>query len=353
MNLKILRKKIDDIDDKVLKLLNDRAQLTLGIGDIKSKGNKQIYVPAREREVYRNLIRRNEGPLDNDAIKSIYREIMSASIALEKPIKVAYLGPPASFTHLASLKKFGSSVEYVSCDNITEVFEDVQKKRADYGVVPIENSTEGAVTYTLDMFVHSDLKICSEIMLEISHNLVSNSSKNKIKKIYSNPQVFGQCRLWIEKNLSKATLMEVSSTTKAAQCAKKTKYAAAIASELAAKSYGLKIIARSIEDSPHNVTRFLVIGKDEVPATGSDKTSIMFSVKDRVGVLYDMLEPFKKNNINLTKIESRPSKKKAWKYYFFLDLEGHYQNKKVKQAFKELKEHCEYLKILGSYPKSE
>lgn len=353
MKLNILRKKIDEIDKDILKRLNDRTQLILKIGQIKSKNNKQIYAPAREKEVYSNLIRKNKGPLTNEAIKSIYREIMSASIALERPVKVAYLGPPASFTHLASLKKFGSSVEYISCDNITEVFENVQKKRGDYGVVPIENSTEGAVTYTLDMFVHSDLKICSEIMLEISHNLISNSPKDKIKKIYSNPQVFGQCRLWVEKNLPRATLIEVSSTTKAAIKAKKTKHAAAITSELAAKTYGLKILARSIEDSPYNVTRFLVISKDEVPATGSDKTSVMFSVKDRAGALYDMLEPFNKEKINLTKIESRPSKKKVWKYYFFLDLEGHYRDKRVKKAFSQLERRCQYFKILGSYPKSE
>ncbi|MCK4519172.1 MAG: prephenate dehydratase [Candidatus Omnitrophica bacterium] len=352
MELKELRGKIDEIDSILLKKLNDRAKLSLEIGKIKSCGKKEIYAPAREKEVYLNLIKKNTGPMTEKSLCAIYREIMSASIALEKTVRVAYLGPPASFTHLASLSKFGSSVEYLSCDNIPDVFREVEKSRADYGVVPIENSTEGAVTYTLDMFVDANLKICSEIMFEINHNLISNSPKNMIKKVYSNPQVFSQCRLWIEKNIPRAVLVDMTSTTKAAQKAKRSKYSAAIASRLAAEMYGLKITAASIEDSPHNVTRFLVIGKNDVSYTGSDKTSIMFSVKDRVGALYNMLAPFKKNKINLTKIESRPSKKKAWKYYFFVDIEGHYDDKKVKTALKELAAHCHYVKILGSYPKS-
>ena len=277
--------------------------------------------------------------------------MMSASLALEKTIKVAYLGPEATFTHLASLSKFGSSVEYLSCENINDVFKEVEKGRADYGVVPIENSTEGAVTYTLDMFVNSELKICSEILFEISQNLISKSALNKITKIYSKSEVFGQCRLWLEKNLSRAVLMDMTSTTAAAKKAKNTKNSAAIASELAAKVYNLKIVASSIEDNSDNITRFLVIGKNEVPFTGSDKTSIVFSVKDKVGVLYDMLAPFKKNKINLTKIESRPSKKGAWKYHFFIDFEGHHEDKKVKAALNDLSKHCHYLKILGSYPK--
>jgi chorismate mutase / prephenate dehydratase len=352
MNLKELREKIDEIDRKIINLLNKRAELTLRIGEIKSKSNKRAYAPDREKRVYENVIKKNQGLLDDESVKAIYREIMSASIALEKSITVAYLGPPASFTHLASLKKFGSSIKYLSCDNITDVFGMIEKDKADYGVVPIENSTEGAVTYTLDVFVRSNLKICSEVLLQISHNLVSNVSKKRIKRIYSNPQVFAQCRSWIEKNLPKVSLVEVSSTTRAAQDAQKSKDAAAIASEIAAKTYGLKIIARSIEDNPNNVTRFLVIGKEEALPTGDDKTSIVFSIKDRPGALYEMLVPFKKNNINLTKIESRPSKTKAWKYYFFLDLEGHINDRKVQKALSELENNCLYFKILGSYPKS-
>jgi chorismate mutase/prephenate dehydratase len=216
--------------------------------------------------------------------------------------------------------------------------------------VPIENSTEGAVNHTLDMFIESDLRICSEVLLEISHNLLSLSGVGKIKTIYSKAEVFGQCRLWLEANLPKVELVEVSSTTKAAELASKDKRAAAIASSLAALHYGLKIIARSIEDSSHNLTRFLIIGCTEASPTSKDKTSIMFSVKDKVGALHDMLVPFKKYGINLTKIESRPSKRKAWEYFFFVDMIGHYHQKNVAKALNELEKNCSYLKILGSYP---
>jgi chorismate mutase/prephenate dehydratase len=229
----------------------------------------------------------------------------------------------------------------------------VERDHADYGVVPIENSVEGAVSHTLDMFVDSELKICSQTILDVAHNLLSNCPKNKIRRIYSNPQVFGQCRLWLEENLAGVEKIEVSSTTRAAQIAAKEKNSACIASLLAAKVYKLRVIASDIEDSPHNITRFLVIGKTDVPATGRDRTSVMFSIKDRVGALHDMLVPFKKHRINLTKIESRPSKKKAWDYYFFVDLDGHRDNPRVKKALSELEDKCTFLKILGSYPIGE
>jgi chorismate mutase/prephenate dehydratase len=295
----------------------------------------------------------NKGPLNRDALEAIYREIMSVSLSLEEPLKIAYLGPEATFTHLAALKRFGSQVKYIACNSIADVFLDVEKDVAHYGVVPIENTIEGAVTHTLDMFMDSDLRICTQIILDVSHNLLAGCPKNKIKRIYSNPQVFGQCRIWLQENLPNAEKIEVSSTTRAAQIAAREKNSAAIASVLAAKVYKLKIIASDIEDSPHNITRFLVIGKTEVPETGNDKTSIMFSIKDRVGALHDMLVPFKKYHINLTKIESRPSKKKAWDYYFFVDLEGHRNNPKVKRALLELENKCTFLKVLGSYPVGE
>jgi chorismate mutase/prephenate dehydratase len=260
------------------------------------------------------------------------------------------MGPAASFSNLAALKRFGSQVEYVACDSIGGVFIEVEKDGANYGVVPIENSIEGAISYTLDMFMDSDLKICSQVILDVSHNLLALCSKEKIKKVYSNPQVFGQCRIWLQENLPCVEMIEVSSTTRAAQIACREKYSACIASSLAAKVYGLRVIAEDIEDSPHNITRFLVIGKSEVPATGNDKTSILFSIKDKVGALHDMLLPFKKYKINLTKIESRPSKKRAWDYYFFVDLEGHRDNPRVKKALNELENKCKFLKILGSYP---
>ncbi len=350
MNLNKLRTVIDEIDKNIVDLLNKRAQKTLEIGRLKNKNNAAIYVPAREKEVLAKITEASCGPLNQQALEAIYREIMSASLALEKSITIAYLGPKASFSHLAALKKFGSLVEYFPCNNISDIFTEVEKDNVDYGVVPIENSIEGAISHTLDMLVDSDLKICSQLMLDVSLNILSKRGKNAIEKIYSNPAVFGQCRIWLESNLPKANLIEVSSTTKAAQITSKEKNSACIASLLAAEIYKLKIIARDIEDSPHNITRFFVIGKHETEPTKNDKTSIVFSIKDRVGALHDMLLTFKKYNINLTKIESRPSKKRAWDYFFFIDLLGHTKDKNVKKALDELDEKTKFLKILGSYP---
>jgi chorismate mutase/prephenate dehydratase len=353
MSLGKLRRRIDDLDRKVIQLLNSRAKISLQIAKLKERSGKSIYSPDREREVLRKIALCNKGPLNLPALEAIYREIMSSSLAMNAPLKVAYLGPQATFTHLAALKRFGSQLTYTPCDSINDVFLEVEKDNADYGVVPIENSIEGVVSHTLDMFMDSDLKICSQVILDVSHNLLANCPQDKIKRIYSNPQVFGQCRLWIQNNLSKAELIEVSSTTRAAQITSKEKYSACVASSLAAKVYKLKILASDIEDSAHNITRFMVIGKTNVGSTGSDRTSIMFSIKDRVGALHDMLLPFKKYGINLTKIESRPSKKKAWDYYFFVDLEGHQDKPRVKRALSELENKCNFLKILGSYPVGE
>jgi chorismate mutase/prephenate dehydratase len=353
MALKDLRKKIDNIDRKIVQFLNKRAEVTLDVAQLKRKQGKTIYAPDREREVLRKISTANKGLLTQPALEAIYREIMSCGLSLEKPLEIAYLGPEATFTHLAALKRFGSQVKYIACDSIADVFLEVERDAADYGVVPIENSIEGAVSHTLDMLVDSDLKICAQVILNVSHNLLSNCPKNKIKRIYSNPQVFGQCRIWLQENLPLAEKIEVSSTTRAAQIAAKEKYSACIASLLAAKVYKLKVINKDIEDSPHNITRFLVIGKTEVAETHHDKTSITFSIKDRVGALHDMLLPFKKYAINLTKIESRPSKKRAWDYYFFVDLEGHRDNPRVKKALLELENKCKFIKILGSYPVGE
>lgn len=292
----------------------------------------------------------SKGALPKDGLKAIYREIMSASLALEKPLAIAYLGPEATFTHLASISKFGSSVTYVPCGSITEVFQEVDRKRVDYGVIPVENSIEGAVSHSLDMFIDSDLKINSEIFFEISHHLMSNSDLKQIKRIYSNPQVFGQCRIWLETHIPKAELIETASTTAAAKRAAQEEGAAAIASKLAATIYNLKVLAEGIEDLSHNVTRFLVIGRQIPPRTGKDKTSILVSIKDKVGALYEMLAPIRINKINMTKIESRPSKKKAWDYYFYIDFEGHAQDAKVKRMLNQIEGKVRFLKILGSYP---
>lgn len=351
MNLKALRKTVDRIDLHILELLNKRANIILDIGKVKGKTKAPVYVPDREKSVYKNILSRNKGPISGESLKAIFREVMSSSLRLEHPVKVAYLGPAFTFTHLASMKKFGSSVNYVSCGNITDVFAEVEKDRADYGVVPIENSIEGAINHTLDMFIDSDLKICSEVFLEISHSLLSKElNRGSIKKVYSKQEVFGQCRLWLESNLPGVELIEVSSTVKAAEIASREKKSACIASEITASRYALNVLSRSIEDSSHNVTRFLIIGKTYAKPTKDDKTSIMFSVKDRSGALHDMLMPFKKYKINMTKIESRPSKVRAWEYYFFVDLEGHVQDLKVKRALSELEKASSYLKVLGSYP---
>ncbi len=345
-----LRKDINGIDKKIIALLNERAGSAKTIGKLKKKAGASIYTPEREVEIYENIIKENKGPLPNKALFAVYREIMSGSLGLEKKLKIAYLGPEATFTHQAGIKKFGSNVECYACPTITDVFRDVEAERSDYGVVPVENSTEGMISHTLDMFINSDLKICSEIMLEISHNLLGKCSMESVKKIYSKQEVFGQCRLWLEINMPGVALMEVSSTSKAAEIVSQEKNSAAIASMLAAKKYRLNVIAKDIEDNLNNVTRFLVIGGAIPKPTKKDKTSIMFSVKDKVGALHDILVPFKKYNINLTKIESRPSKRKTWEYYFFVDMTGHCENKNVKKALSELEKHCSFLKILGSYP---
>ncbi len=353
MMLEKMRKKIDVLDRKLVNLLNLRAEITKRIGREKISTGREIYSPEREMQVLRKVSGLSKGPLSKVAVESIYREIMSANLALEKVLRIAYMGPRASFSNLAALKRFGSQMEYVSCSGIPEVFLEVERGAADYGVVPVENSIEGAVTHTLDMLIDSELKICSQVILNVSHNLLANCPKGSIRRVYSNPQVFGQCRIWLQKNLPVPELVDVSSTTRAAELAKKEKNSAAIASLLASEVYGLKVLARDIQDSLRNATRFLVVGKNIASRTGHDKTSLLFSIKDRVGALYEMLLPFRRYGVNLTKIESRPSKKKAWEYYFFVDICGHQCDARVRKALKELEHRCAYLKILGSYPVGE
>lgn len=352
MNLKELRQKIDALDQKIIQLLNERTNLVLEIGKLKDKEGRSVYSPDRETEVYRKIEEIAKGPLPKEALKAIYREVMSAALVLEKPLTIAYLGPEATFTHLASISKFGSSVQYAPAATISEVFQGVDQKRADYGVIPVENSIEGAVSHSLDRFIDSDLKISSEILFEISHNLLSRSPLKEIRRVYSNPQVFGQCRRWLETHLPRVELIETTSTTQAAQRAAREDGAAAIASKLAATLYDLPILDEGIEDLAHNMTRFLVIGRELTPPTGRDKTSVLVSIKDKVGALYEMLVPIRRHRINMTKIESRPSKKKAWDYYFFIDVEGHVRDRKVKKMLDELEGKVRFLKILGSYPRA-
>jgi chorismate mutase/prephenate dehydratase len=346
-----IRREIDKIDEEILKLLNKRANVVIEIAHIKRNEKAKFYSPEREREILERLTALNKGPFPNDTLKGIYREILSASLSLEEPLKIAYMGPLATFTHLAALRHFGSSASFVSVESIKDVFDAVEAGKTEFGVVPIENSTEGVVSYTLDMFMDYDLKVSAEVMLEISQNLLSKSGdKAKIKKIYSNPHAAAQCRRWLESSLPGISILEKTSTAKAAELASQDDEAAAIASELAAKVYDLHFVEKDIEDSKHNFTRFLVISKEFSPKTGKDKTSIMFSIKDKPGALYDILYPFKKAKINLTKIESRPSKRKAWEYIFFVDMEGHIDDKKLRKAIDNMKDSCLYLKILGSYP---
>jgi chorismate mutase/prephenate dehydratase len=351
--LEQLRTSIDRIDDRIVELLNERARVVLEVGRHKSGSNMDFHVPDRERQIYERLHNLNPGPFPNDALRSIYREIISACLSLESPMKVAFLGPKATFSHLATMQLFGLSAELVPLKSIPAVFEEVEKGKALYGVVPVENSTEGVVSHTLDMFVESTLAITAEIMLEVHHDLLSRTGRMEdIKKVYSHPQPIAQCRQWLEGNLPGVPLVDVASTAVAAQIVSEDYAAAAIASGLAGSLYDLKVVRSRIEDQVNNFTRFLVVARKGCERSGNDKTSLLFAVKDEPGILCRMLEPFAKRGINLTKIESRPFKKKAWEYIFFLDLYGHLSDPEVAAAIAELRECCQFLKILGSYPRA-
>ncbi len=347
------RKEIDRIDDEIIRLLNERSKNVIEIGRLKKEKDAEanLHTPAREAAIIERLTKQNPGPFPSDAIRSVYREIMSASLSLEGPQKVAYLGPRATFTHMACMQKFGSSAHYVPVNSIKDVFSEVERSRANFGVVPIENTTEGVVNHTLDMFIDSNLLIYGEILQEVSHHLLSKSGlMGDVKKIYSHPHAIAQCRNWLETNLPHVPVAEVTSTARAAEICLDEPDAAAIASELAGQLYGLKVIKARIEDNLNNVTRFLVLSQKAPERTGKDKTSLMLSVKDKVGALYDLLRPFASHGLNMTKIESRPSRRKAWEYIFFVDIEGHIEEDRVNKAVEEIKGRCLFMKILGSYP---
>ncbi|MBF0345916.1 MAG: prephenate dehydratase [Nitrospirae bacterium] len=350
-NLKELRSRIDGIDEQVLNLLNERAKIAIDIAKVKKEHNLDFYNPKREKEVIETLQKMNKGPFPNCALKVIFKEIFCASLSLEQPRTVAYLGPQATYTHQAALRYFSSSCKFLPTKSIREVFEKVDSDVASFGVVPIENSNEGAVNYTLDMFVDFNLKVYAEILLSICHNLLSKArDKSEIKKIYSHPQALAQCRDWLERNMLGVPIYDSASTAQAASMAAEAEDAAAIGSELAGKMYDLNFVERNIENIKDNVTRFLIISKESQGKSGHDKTLIMFTVKDEPGALYEILTPFKKQKINMTKIESRPTKKKAWDYVFFSDVEGHVDDKKVKKALDAVKKRSLLFKILGSYP---
>ncbi len=347
-----LRKKIDQVDGKIVELLNERASLAQKIGHTKGECNQEIYVPGREKQIFQRISTLNRGPLSERAIRSIYREVLSASRSLEAAIKIAYFGPEGTFTHMAAREKFGSSTIFIPAPSIADVFQEVSQGRASYGVVPVENSTEGVVTNTLDLLVEADVKICAEVSLEIHLYLLSRSGRAEdIVRITSHPQALAQCRRWLSTHFPRVAVAEAASTAQAAQKAAEDKSIGAIASGLAKENYGLNVVAANIEDQANNVTRFLVIGKSDPQPSGDDKTSLVFSVRDEVGILHRMLAPFAKERINLTKIESRPLKQKPWEYLFFLDIEGHQQEPRIQKALKKLEKNCVFMKALGSYPR--
>ncbi len=352
MNLDDIRNEIDRIDRQLLSLLNERADLVHEVGVVKKRDGLQIYAPEREDALLRKLVEMNEGRLPEKSIRAIYREIMSAALALEDDLKIAYLGPEGTWTHQAAIKKFGHSVDYSAQPNFAEVFDQVSRRRADYGVVPIENSTEGAVSHTLDLFVDSPLHICAQILLRIENGLMAAIPREEIRTLYSHPQVFGQCRNWILRHFPEADLVEVSSTTRAAELArdKALEGAAALGGPLAAELNGLEMLEECIQDRATNTTRFLVIGEKTCPPTGKDRTSLLFAIHDRPGSLVKALQAFEHFDINMSKIESRPSKRKDWEYVFYVDLAGHCEDRKVAEAITELERHCSIVKLLGSYP---
>jgi chorismate mutase / prephenate dehydratase len=354
MNVSELRKEIDTIDEQVVNLLNRRAAIAQEIGHHKSRSKTFHYTPEREQTVYKRLLALNKGPLPPVAIRAIYREIISAARALEKPLTVAYLGPGGTFSHQAVITKFGSSSDFHPTENIPDIFAQVERGSCDYGVVPVENSLSGVIPETLDTFMQSNLRIVSELFVRIVHNLASRAnSLEDVKRIYSKTQPFEQSRQWLRAHMAHAELVEVSSTAKAAEMAANEPDSAALCPALAAEMNSLPILVEHTEDNPNNRTRFLVLGYNEPEPTGRDKTSVMFSVHNRSGELFRAMAAFEKYDVNLTMIESRPAKVAAWDYIFYIDVQGHLRDANVAKAVNLLKEHALFVTILGSYPAAE
>ncbi len=351
--LKALRDEIDGVDDKLLALISRRAGLAQQIAGVKDGDGGEVYRPDREAQVLRRLAEANPGPLSNERIVRLFQEVVSACRALEKPMTIGFLGPEGTFTEAAAFKHFGHAISVSPLESIDAVFREVQSGAADYGVVPVENSTEGVVNHTLDMFIRSSLSICGEVQLRIHHFLMGvEEDMSKIRRVCSHPQSLAQCRKWLDTNLMSVEREAVSSNAEAAKIAAKDPATAAIAGEVAAELYGLKLIARNVEDEPDNTTRFLVIGTQSSGRTGNDKTSVMFSAKNRPGALFELLEAFKKRSVNMTRIESRPSRSGIWEYVFFIDVEGHAIDDNVKAALADIDAHASFFKVLGSYPRS-
>ncbi|MGA2496665.1 MAG: prephenate dehydratase, partial [Tepidisphaeraceae bacterium] len=327
-------------------------QLVVQVGRLKQQNNLPIYSPDRERAVYEKVRKLNMGPLPDRCLEAVWRELMSGSFALEKPLAIGFLGPEGTFSHLAAIRKFGSSVEYVPLESISSVFEEVARGRIDHGLVPVENSIGGGVIDTLDAFLLHSAKICAEVQITVHHILLAKEPWEQVTRILSKPEVFAQCRNWITSVAKDRQIEAAASTAQAAAVAARTPGVAAIGSILAGELNGLQTLFANIEDNPDNVTRFFVIGREPARKSGDDKTAIMFTTAHKPGALAEVLDVFKENGINLTDIEKRPSKKVNWEYYFFIDAQGHMDDPAMKRAVEGAKEHCLQLTVLGSYPRS-
>lgn len=351
-SLEQLRVQIDALDAQIVELLNARANVVVQIGKLKQNSNAPIYAPDREKAVLEKVKKLNKGPLPDRCLDAVYRELMSGSFVLEKPLRIGFLGPDGTFSHAAAVRKFGSSVEYVPLTDIPSVFEEVARRHVDYGMVPVENSIGGGIVDTLDAFLHSSAKICSEVLITIHHNLLAKEPWEKITKIYSKPEVFSQCRNWLVATAKDRDIQPAASTSKAAELAAKEPGVAAIGSTIAGELYGLHVLFENIEDVPDNVTRFFVISTEPARRTDDDKTAVMFTTAHKPGALAEVLDVFKENGINLTDIEKRPSKKVNWEYYFFIDAQGHADDPRMQRAIQEARKHCLQLTVLGSYPRA-
>lgn len=365
MDIELLRSKIDKLDQRIVKLLNERAETAIRIGQLKAKSDAPIFAPEREEKVLAKVSKYNDdaGVMESDGIRAIYSEIISACRASERQLKVAFLGPRGTFSHhaaksvkwasvaaTAAKRRFGSSVELVPVTGIDSVFIEVANRRADYGVVPIENTTEGGIGATLEMFMDSELKVCSEVLVRVHQSMVAKCQPRAIKKIYSKSEVFGQCRNWLANHYPDAQLIDVASTAHAAEMAASAKDAAALAHEEAANIFDLNVLHRAIEDNPFNMTRFYVISHEMPAPSGNDKTSLLCFIKDEPGALHHLLLPFWRARLNMTKIESYPAKSRAWEYCFFIDFEGHCKEPKVAETLEIIRHKCRNMKILGSFP---
>jgi len=350
--LDALRQQIDGLDHQLVELLNARARIVVEIGKLKQQHNTPIYSPDREKVVLEKVRRLNQGPLPDRCLEAVYRELMSGSFALEKPLRIGYLGPEGTFSHAASVRKFGSSVDYVPLADIPAVFDEVVRGHIDYGLVPVENSIGGGIVDTLDAFLQSSAKICAEVKIVVHHYLLALDAWDKITTIYSKPEIFSQCRKWLAAMGKDRDVQAAASSAKAAELASREPGVAAIGTRLAGQLHGLRVLFENIEDDPDNETRFFVIGREGARKSGDDKTAVMFTTAHKPGALAEVLDVFKENGINLTDIEKRPSKKVNWEYYFFIDAQGHQDDPAMKTAISQARQHCLQLTVLGSYPRA-